>query len=60
MSWAPAVDLSDGARVWVPTSLLFLDYAGNDADVFFCPPTSNGLGAGASLKQAGSLGALCS
>ena len=52
VSWAPAVDLSDGARVWVPTSLLFLDYAGNDADVFFCPPTSNGLGAGASLEQA--------
>jgi ribosomal protein S12 methylthiotransferase accessory factor len=52
VSWIPAVDLSNGAPVWVPTSLIFLDYAGNSADVFFCPPTSNGLGAGASLELA--------
>ena len=52
VSWAPAVDLDDGVTIWAPTSLLFLDYAGNAVDVFFCPPTSNGLGAGASLEQA--------
>jgi ribosomal protein S12 methylthiotransferase accessory factor len=50
--WLPAIDLSDGAQVWVPASLVYLDYPGNDADIFFCPPTSNGLGAGPTLEAA--------
>jgi ribosomal protein S12 methylthiotransferase accessory factor len=36
----------------VPASLVYLDYPGNDADLFFCPPTSNGLAAGPTLEAA--------
>jgi ribosomal protein S12 methylthiotransferase accessory factor len=52
LPWLPAVDLNDGSPVWIPTSLVYLDYAGNDADTFFCPPTSNGLAAGENLEAA--------
>ncbi|SRR6266851_499929 len=52
VSWLPAVDLNDGTPVWMPTSLVYLDYTGNDSDTFFCPPTSNGLAAGANLEAA--------
>jgi ribosomal protein S12 methylthiotransferase accessory factor len=50
--WSPAVNLEDGAPVWLPTSLVYLDYSGNDADTFFCPPTSNGLAAGETIEAA--------
>jgi ribosomal protein S12 methylthiotransferase accessory factor len=50
--WLPAVDLNDGTPVWIPASLVYLDYAGNDADTFFCPSTSNGLAAGAGVEAA--------
>lgn len=50
--WVQAADLSGGEPVWAPTSLTYLDYPGNTADLYFCPPTSNGLGAGPSLDAA--------
>jgi ribosomal protein S12 methylthiotransferase accessory factor len=52
MLWAPAADLVGAETVWAPTSLIYLDYPGNTGDLYFCPPTSNGLGAGPSLEAA--------
>jgi ribosomal protein S12 methylthiotransferase accessory factor len=50
--WIAARELPGDDEVWVPTSLIYLDYLGNDADVYFCPPTSNGLAAGVDLNSA--------
>jgi ribosomal protein S12 methylthiotransferase accessory factor len=50
--WAAMTDLVGQAPVWAPTSLIYLDYPGNTADIYFCPPTSNGLGAGPTLEAA--------
>lgn len=50
--WVPARELPAGNEVWLPTSLTYLDYPGNDMDVYFCPPTSNGLAAGPQLEDA--------
>jgi ribosomal protein S12 methylthiotransferase accessory factor len=52
VAWVQGVDLNDSKPVCVPASLVYLDYAGNDADTFFCPPTSNGLAAGGDLTAA--------
>lgn len=50
--WIAARELPGEGEVWAPTSLIYLDYLGNDADVYFCPPTSNGLAAGVDLRAA--------
>jgi len=50
--WIPARELPQRTGVWIPSSLTYLDYPGNDADTYYCPPTSNGLAAGPSLDGA--------
>jgi ribosomal protein S12 methylthiotransferase accessory factor len=50
--WVSARELPGGNEVWLPASLTYLDYPGNDMDVYFCPPTSNGLAAGRELQEA--------
>jgi ribosomal protein S12 methylthiotransferase accessory factor len=50
--WVPARELPGGNEVWLPASLTYLDYPGNDTDTYFCQPTSNGLAAGAQLEDA--------
>ena len=42
LPWIVARELPDDREVWVPSSLIYLDYLGNDADIYYCPPTSNG------------------
>jgi ribosomal protein S12 methylthiotransferase accessory factor len=50
--WIEATELPDGNSLWVPASLTYLDYSGNDTDTYFCSPTSNGLAAGPTLEAA--------
>ena len=58
--WNPAAPVPwiEGRRVrgdrpvLVATSLVYLDYVGNHDEAYFCSPTSNGLGAGATRDDA--------
>jgi ribosomal protein S12 methylthiotransferase accessory factor len=50
--WVPSRELPGERSIWVPASLVYLDYLGNDADRYYCAPTSNGLAAGPDLPSA--------
>jgi ribosomal protein S12 methylthiotransferase accessory factor len=52
VSWIEGRRLRGDRPVLVATSLVYLDYVGNHEEAYFCSPTSNGLGAGATLDDA--------
>lgn len=52
ISWVWARRLTDGERVLVPSSLVYLDYVGNYAETYYCDGTSSGLAAGPTLESA--------
>lgn len=52
VAWIQGRELPGEHPVWVPASLVYLDYPGNEADTYFCAPTSNGLAGGATLEAA--------
>jgi ribosomal protein S12 methylthiotransferase accessory factor len=52
VSWLQGHEFPGEQPVWIPASLIYLNYPGNDADTYFCQPTSNGLAGGASLEAA--------
>lgn len=58
LAWIPAQELPDGNSVWVPASLVYLNYFPKPPEPQLCLGTSNGLAAGPNLEYA-MLNGLC-
>jgi ribosomal protein S12 methylthiotransferase accessory factor len=52
LGWLEAVELPVRSPVWVPASLVFLNFAGQQPQDHLTPPTSSGTAAGADLDHA--------
>jgi ribosomal protein S12 methylthiotransferase accessory factor len=52
MGWLPARELPTMKRVWVPASMVYLTYSGDQPQDMLCPPTSSGSAAGRDLDNA--------
>lgn len=52
IGWLPARELPNRTRVWVPASMVYLNYTGDQRQDFLCPPTSSGSAAGRDLDSA--------
>jgi ribosomal protein S12 methylthiotransferase accessory factor len=52
IGWTRAVELPGDSEALAPASLVYLYFNAGGPDGYFCPPTSNGLGAGPSLEWA--------
>ena len=56
--WVAGEERPGGDAVWLPASLVYMNYAGDENQDAFTPPTSNGLAAGPDLESA-ALAGLC-
>ena len=52
LTWVEGRFPDSGERVYVPASLVYMDFGGAGGREFFAPPTSNGLAGGAGLASA--------
>lgn len=50
--WMRALDPLTCESMWVPATLVYLNYSGEQPQDFLCPPTSSGLAAGATFADA--------
>jgi ribosomal protein S12 methylthiotransferase accessory factor len=50
--WIRAEEMPSGKLVWVPATLVYLNYRGDRVEDFICAPTSSGLAAGPTLESA--------
>lgn len=58
LGWVPGRELPEGKSVWVPASLVYLNYFPKPPEPQLCLGTSNGLAAGPNLESA-TLNGLC-
>lgn len=50
--WTSAIDLETRKQCWVPSTLVYLNYSGEQPHEYLCPPTSSGMAAGSTRAHA--------